>query len=67
MKRITKVKETAKKIWIIFDPEDGPHIFNTYEEALKTWRTWKRVANNEPLDSFWDMSKPIKFILGEKK
>ena len=66
MKRITKVKETAKKIWIIFDPEDGIHGFNTHEEALKTWRTWKSMARDEPLDSFWKMSKPIKYILGEK-
>jgi len=66
MKKISKVKEGAKKLWIIFDPEDGLHGFNTQEEAIKVWRTWKRIAKENPLDSFWDMSKPIKYILEKK-
>ena len=65
MKRIKKVKEGATKIWIIFDSEDGPYIFNTYEEADKTLKTWKRIAINS-LDSVWKMSKPIKYILGQE-
>jgi len=66
MKKISKVKEGAKKLWIIFDPEDGPHIYNTKEEAIKVWRTWKRIAKLDSTDSFWKMSKPIKYILGQE-
>ena len=51
-----------KAIWVILDPLDGPHLFTTKAKALKLYREWKKDAKDNFNDSFWEMSKPIKYI-----
>lgn len=52
-----------KAIWIILDPLDGIHVFKSEKEARATFKRWEKEAGNDIFDSFWDMSKPIKYIL----
>jgi hypothetical protein len=60
------MKKAAKEIWIIFDPLDGPHIFSTQKQAEKTYARWAKEANGNSYDSYWDMSKPTKYVIANK-
>lgn len=51
-----------KELFIIFDPLDGPHVFRNKREANKAYAEWEEEAANDSDDSFWEMSKPQKFI-----
>ena len=52
----------AKEIWIIFDPLDGPHIFRSKRDAIKTYNKWKDEAEDDVFDSFWEMSEPTRYV-----
>jgi len=64
------ISNLPKSIYIIFDPLDGPHIFESHKKAWNTWDKWKKEAEKGELegelwDSFWDMSEPQEYILKE--
>ena len=60
-------RKFPKEIWIIFDDQDGPHIFKTKKEAYKTYKKWERECHKSYIqDSFFNMSEPTKYILSEK-
>ena len=52
--------KNPKQVWIIFDELDGPHIFESEESAWKTYKKWEKEADEDCLDSFYDMSEPVK-------
>jgi len=60
------ITDPPKKIYIIFDPTDGPHVFKTKEKAWKTWEKWREEAENDGYqriyDSFWEMFPPEEYI-----
>lgn len=60
------MKEIANEIWVIFDPLDGPHIFRSKAGAEAQYEQWRRAAGGVPHDSFWDMSKPVRYVLDQE-
>ena len=54
-----------KEIWIIFDPLDGPHIFRSQSAAFKTYKKWKKEAQYSAVDSFYEMSEPIRYCFDD--
>ena len=56
-----------KTFWLIIDPCDGPHLFTSEKQAQKLYDKWKREAEKEGYiyDSFWEMSKPLKYVLAK--
>lgn len=58
-----------KLIWIILDSLDGVHVFGSERSAWKTYKKWETEANKDMggLDSFWNMSEPIEYVLKPKK
>ncbi|MCK5345324.1 MAG: hypothetical protein KAR20_18065 [Candidatus Heimdallarchaeota archaeon] len=52
----------SDSIWVIFDPLDGPHVFNSKKKAKKTYKKWKKDAKEDVgYDSFNEVSKPIEY------
>lgn len=52
-----------KSIWIILDPLDGAHLFIGEKSAWKQYKKWEEEAKDRSHDSFWEMSKPIRYDL----
>jgi hypothetical protein len=50
-----------KRVFIILDPLDGPHIFQSAKAAWRCYRSWAKEAKHRSYDSFWDMSEPLEF------
>ncbi len=55
-------KRVPKEIWLVFDPMDGPHIFESLKACKKTLAKWHRTAKDDRYDSYWDMVGPVKYI-----
>lgn len=51
-----------KKLWIIFDPLDGTHLFLSEESAKKQLKSWEKEAETS-WDSVWDMTGPFEYEL----
>jgi len=51
-----------KRLWVIFDPLDGAHLFLTENAAKKQLRQWEKEAETS-YDSVWDMSDPVEYAL----
>lgn len=60
--------ELPKEFWIVLDPMDGPHVFRTRKEAMKTLKRWEKEAEEYAfVDSYWDMTGPLRYILAPKQ
>ena len=57
---------TPKKIWIIFDPLDGTHLFHSEEAANKMKTKWKKEEDSS-FESVWDMSEVLEYTRKETK
>ncbi|MEE9214825.1 MAG: hypothetical protein V3U54_08545 [Thermodesulfobacteriota bacterium] len=55
-----------EKVWIVFDPMDGPHVFKSRREAEKTMRKWEKEAKDKNWDSYWEMSDLIEYNYGDR-
>lgn len=56
-----------KTIWVVHDPNGGPHFFLTKRDAEKQYKQWKRQHLYEKNESFQKISKPLKYILDGSK
>ena len=62
-----RTRKAVKALWVIFDPIDGAHVFSSEAKAEKTLKKWKKEADNDPFDSVWDMTGPLKYSLDNDK
>ena len=61
-------KKTAPKtIWVVHDPDGGPHFFLTKRDAEKQYKTWKINHLHNKNEEFEKISKPLKYILDGSK
>lgn len=56
-----------KTIWVVHDPDGGPHFFLTKREAEKQYKKWKTHHLYNKNVEFEKMSKPLKYILDGSK
>lgn len=52
-----------KRMFLILDPLDGPHVFQSASAAWKCYKQWYKEAKRDghTYDSFWDMSEPLEY------
>jgi predicted CoA-binding protein len=56
-------EKALKQLWVIYDPIDGAHFFSSEKKAMDTLKKWKEEAEDDYLDSVWNMSGPFKYTL----
>ena len=61
-----KTRKAVKAVWIIFDPLDGAHVFDSEAKAKNTLKRWEQDTIDAPTDSVWDMTGPLKYSLDNK-
>ena len=60
-------KAVPKTIWVVHDPNGGPHFFLTKREAEKQYKKWKVNHLYTKNVEFEKISKPLKYILDGSK
>ena len=58
------MSRVPKKVYLIFDTLDGPHLFRSEKEAKKVMKKWRIEAKDNSYDSYWEMSDIFEFNKG---
>lgn len=56
-----------RTIWVVHDPDGGPHFFLTKRAAEHEYKKWKKRHLYDKNETFEKMSKPLKYILDGSK